>query len=408
MPNQEKQATPVRLAYIGCWYKNDMYSHNCSNLVDSLRTAGVEVDVVTSNCRCFSSAQSFAIAKDELINTNCSAVAIPHAPREPGKKHGMLKYLAVKVLRLDLILATARGFLYYKRARRADVIHFDQVLEAFGCIPLFIVAELAGHFGKRVVVTVHEIDPVQKKHKWLNRMYNKCAEVLVFSENMKRQVVALGAPAENIKVIRYGAVIPNLAPEVRTQYLYFGGHFILRGKGYPELLDALALLKAKGMKIPLVIYVGYGCNGLEEAKQLAIRKNVADMIQWRDFYTGEELAKVYQQSKACIIPFTGGSARHPLTCAMVNATPVIATRAVDIPEYLGDLGIYVDGSAASIVDAISEIETGRRTLSGLGEKLRAKALAELDYHKIAEQLSREYSRIGREQQLLQIQPTALA
>jgi hypothetical protein len=20
---------PVRLAYIGCWYKNDMYSHNC-------------------------------------------------------------------------------------------------------------------------------------------------------------------------------------------------------------------------------------------------------------------------------------------------------------------------------------------------------------------------------------------
>ena len=97
----------------------------------------------------------------------------------------------------------------------------------------------------------------------------------------------------------------------------------------------------------MVIYVGYGCNGLDEAKELAIRKNVADMIQWQDFYTGEELAKVYQQSKACIIPFTGGSARHPLTCAMVNATPVIATRAVDIPEYLGDLGIYIDGSGVS-------------------------------------------------------------
>jgi hypothetical protein len=33
---------------------------------------------------------------------------------------------------------------------------------------------------------------------------------------------------------------------------------------------------------------------------------------------------------------------------MVNATPVIATRAVDIPEYLGELGIYVDGTAESI------------------------------------------------------------
>ena len=408
MPNDAKQGPPVRLAYIGCWYKNDMYSHNCSNLVDSLRTAGMEVDVVTSNCRCFSSAQRFAIAKDELINSNCSPVAIPHAPREPGKKHGVLKYLAVRSLRLDLILATARGFLYYKRARRADVIHFDQVLEAFGCIPLFIIVTLASWFDKHVVVTVHEIDPIQKEHRWLNRMYNKCAEVLVFSENMKQQVIAFGAVAEKIKVIRYGAVIPNLVPAERVQYIYFGGHFIMRGKGYLELLDAFALLKSKGLKIPLVIYVGYGCNGLAEAKELAIRKNVADMIQWQDFYTGEELARVYQRSKACLIPFTGGSARHPLTCAMVNATPVIATRAVDIPEYLGDLGIYVDGSAASLVDAICEIESGRRNLGELGERLRARALAELDYHKIASELSREYSRIGGKEELLQIQPTAIA
>lgn len=394
MPNDLKQGTPVRLAYIGCWYKSDMYSHNCSNLVDALRAAGTEVDVVTSNCRCFSSAQRFGIAKDELINTNCSAVAIPHAPREPGKKHGTLKYLAVKILRLDLILATARGFLYYKRSRRADVIHFDQVLEAFGCIPLFIVTALAGLFEKSLVVTVHEIDPFQRKHKWINRMYGKCAEVFVFSENMKQQVVALGASTENIKVIRYGAVIPDLVRADRSHYLYFGGHFILRGKGYVELLDALVLLKSRGMKIPLVIYVGYGCNGLQEAKELAVRKNVADMIQWQDFYTGEELANVYQRSKACLIPFTGGSARHPLTCAMVNATPVIATRAVDIPEYLGELGIYIDGSAASIVDAICEIEGGRRDLSALGEKLRARALAELDYGKIGRELSEECARVS--------------
>lgn len=395
------QAKPVRLAYIGCWYKNDMYSHNCSNLVDSLRTAGTQVDVVTSNCRCFSSAQCFAIAQEELINTKCSAIAIPHAPREPGKKHGMLKYLAVKALRLDLFLATARGFLYFKRARHADVIHFDQVLEAFGCIPLYALTSFAARSHKRVVVTVHEIDPMQKKYKWINRMYDKCAEVLVFSENMKQQVVALGAEAGKIKVVRYGAVIPKLVPADRSHYIYFGGHFIMRGKGYPELVGALALLRAKGTKIRLVIYVGYGCNGLEEAKELANRKEVADMIQWQDFYTGEELAKVYQRSKACIIPFTGGSARHPLTCAMVNATPVIATRAVDIPEYLGELGIYIDGNAASIFHAISEIENGHKNVRALGENLRAKALAQLDYNKIAQELSQEYSRIGREP-LLQI------
>ena len=140
---------------------------------------------------------------------------------------------------------------------------------------------------------------------------------------------------------------------------------------------------------------------------MAAGKQLDDMITWQDFYSGEELAKVYQRSKACIIPFTGGSARHPLTCAMVNATPVIATRAVDIPEYLGALGIYIEGSAASIADAILDIENGRRSLDGLGEGLRAKALMELDYRNIAAELSKEYSRIAKPE-LLQIQPKTVA
>ena len=395
MANQTEHDNPVRLAYIGCWYKNDMYSHNCSNLVDSLRGAGMAVDVITSNCRCFSSAQRFSMAKEELINEQCSRIAIPHVPRTPGKKHGLLKYWAVKILRLDLISATARGFLYYKRSRHADVIHFDQVLEAFGCIPLFILISLANRSGKKVVVTVHEIDPFQLRHKRFNHLYNKCAEVLAYSENMKQQLVALGASADKIRVIRYGARIPELVAADRKQYIYFGGHNISRGKGYAELLDALVILKTRGVRIPLVVYVGYGCNGLEEAKRLAVQKNVADMIQWQDFYSADELANVYQHSKACIIPFTGGSARHPLTSAMVNATPVIATGAVDIPEYLGEIGIYIDGSAKSIADAVIEIENGGRDLKGLGEKLRAKALTDLDCSKIAQGLTREYSRIAR-------------
>ena len=408
MPDQATQETPVRMAYIGCWYKNDMYSHNCSNLVDSLRGTGMQVDVITSNCRCFSTAQKFAVGKDELINLQCSPVAIPHAPREPGMKHGLLKYLAVKALRLDLIFATARGFLYYKRARRAEVIHYDQVLEAFGCVPLFVLIILASWFGKRVVVTVHEIDPSQRAHKRLNRLYERCAEVLVYSENMKQQIVALGVPADKIKVIRYGALIPELSNYDRKNYIYFGGHNILKGKGYAELLDALALLKARDTPISIVIYVGYGCNGLAEAKETAIRRNVADMIEWQDFYSGAELAAVYQKSKACIIPYSGGSARHPLTCAMVNATPVIATRAVDIPEYLGEFGIYVDGSAVSIADAISQVESGQQSSRDFGKQLRAKALAELDYHKIAPELSREYLRIGRGERVPTVNSTTVA
>jgi len=384
-------SAPPRVAYIGCWYKNDMYSHNCSNLVDSLRAGGLKIDVVTSNCRCFSSAQRFDVSTDELINGNCAAMKIPHAPQNPGKSHGLLKYLIVKGFRLDIWLALARGVYYYRNSRQADVIHYDQVLEAFGSIPLFVLAMLAGLTHKRLMVTIHEIEPFQRAHRWMNRMYGKCEEVLVYSEDMKRAVVALGVAAEKIRVIRYGLVMPTLTQVRRTRYLYFGGHFILKDKGYPEFLGALKLLKTRGIAVQLLIYVGHGCNGLEEARAMADRAGVNDMIQWGEFFSGAELAAAYQASKACIVPYTGGSARHPLSSAMANGTPVIATRAADIPEYLGPLGIYIDGSAESIAKAICEIEDGTTDVAGLSRQMRNAAMAELDVVKIAADLSPIYS-----------------
>lgn len=381
-----------RISYIGCWYKNDMYSHNCSNFVDSLRDCGLHIDVVTANCRCFSSALQFDIAAGELINSNCTAVKLPHAPANPGKKkHGLLKYLAVKILRLDLWLAMARGFRYYRHTRSAAVIQYDQVLEAFGAIPLFVLLALTGRSRRRLIVAVHEIDPFQKKHRWINRMYRKCTQILVYSHNMKRELVALGIAPEKITPIRYGSVVSEIKPAARIGYIYFGGHFILRGKGYPELLGALQLLKSRKVPIRLLAYVGHGCNGLEEAKAMAASRGLDEMIEWGEFFSGTELAAAYQSRKACIIPYTGGSARHPVTTAMMNATPVIATRAADIPEYLGPLGIYVDGSAESIAHAITQAEGGEIDLAFLGAELRKVAAAELDVAKIAGSVAPMYS-----------------
>lgn len=385
-------AVQPRVSYIGCWYRNDLYSHNCSNFVEALRGRGLNIDVVTSNCRCFSSAQRFDIALDELINNRCTAVKLPHAPANPGrKKHGLLKYLAVKGFRLDLWLAVARGFLYYRRTRFADVIQYDQVLEAFGCIPLFLLAALAGHSRRRLIVAVHEIDPLQKKHRWINRMYKNCSEILVYSHQMKQALVELGVEADRITPIKYGAVMPELGQGARTRYIYFGGHFILRGKGYSEVLGALGLLRSRSVRICLLIYVGHGCNGLEEARAMASSRGLDDMIEWGEFFSGAQLAVAYQSCKACIVPYTGGSARHPITCAMANATPVIATRAVDIPEYLGPLGIYVDGSSESIANAICDVENGVVDLAGLGMELRMRAAADLDITKIADSVSKIYS-----------------
>lgn len=389
MPDTTPKSPDV--AFIGCWFNGDMYSHSCSNLVNSLRSQDVKINVVTSNCRCFSSSTKFDVSVDQLINKNCSAVKLPHAPQDPGLKHGRLKQFAVKGLRLDIWLAIARGFAYYKRAKKSELIHYDQVLEAFGSIPVYILSLLASFNKKRLFVTVHETDPYQKKHRWLNKLYSRCERVLVFSEHMKEEVVALGADPAKVTVTRYGAIIPTLIPRKRTRYIFFGGHNILRRKGFEEFLQALKILKAQGVKVDVLLYTGYGCNQLADARAMSVREGVDDMIEWSDFLSGDDLAAAYQSAKACIVPYTGGSARHPLTNAMVNATPVIGTRKVENPEYLGSLGLYIDGSAESIAKAIMDVENGAVDIEGLGQKLRQKAIDELAMDRVAANVRQLYA-----------------
>jgi hypothetical protein len=88
---------------------------------------------------------------------------------------------------------------------------------------------------------------------------------------------------------------------------------------------------------------------------------------------------------------------------MVNATPVVATRVVDIPEYLGDFGIYLDGSGESIAEPIMRVETRRVDVTAIGGRLRARAIAELDCLKIAEELSGMYAQILEEGATSQVQ-----
>jgi len=210
----------------------------------------------------------------------------------------------------------------------------------------------------------------------------------VFSEDMKGQLEQLGVRSEKISIIHAGTILPALSGVARDRYIFFGGHFILRGKGFPELIAALRLIKSKGERIQLVIYVGKGCNGLEEAMDIANRESVSDMILWKEFLYDSELAEAYQRSKACLIPYSSGSARHPATTAMANATPVIARRAIDMPEYLGDAAIYTDGSAESLATAILELDRDEERVKSLGLQLRSRAQSQFTFGGMAERLLR--------------------
>jgi hypothetical protein len=186
-------ARKMDVCMIGCWYKDDIYAHSCGNLIEEFKKQeGLNIKIVTSNCNCFSSAQRYSIAREELVSSNCDVVKIPYAPTDPNKKYGLTKYYIVKLLRLNFFFETARGISYFMKARDCEVIHFDQVLRSFGFLSFLTLLNLAKTFGKKVVVTVHELDPLQTRHKGLNRAYNKADKVIVHSEDLKADLTSGG------------------------------------------------------------------------------------------------------------------------------------------------------------------------------------------------------------------------
>jgi glycosyltransferase involved in cell wall biosynthesis len=159
-------------------------------------------------------------------------------------------------------------------------------------------------------------------------------------------------------------------------------------------LEALKIIKKKGRSLKLVVYVGEGCIGLEEGKR-RVREIGIDEITWSDFLYGRRLAEEYQKSIGCLIPYTGGSGRYPATSAMANATPVIATRKASLPEYLGDLGIFIkDESAEELAEAVIRLMDNPSEVTALGGKLRERVSERFNWDVVARKTLKVYEEIS--------------
>jgi len=338
----------------------------------------LKIKVVTSNCSCFSSSRKYSISRDELINNNCDIVKIPYIPLDPSKKYGSFKYYFLRLFKIYFISEILRGVLFFKKTKGFEIIHFDQALKSFGCLPFVTMLILAKLFNKKIIVTMHELDPIQEKYKKINDLYSKADKIVVFSEDFKEELIRLGIKRDRIENIGYGVPIEKIEVYKRDQFIYYGGHKLLKGKGFDTLLSALNNLKLKGRDFKLLIYSG-NATGINEGKELVRDMGLERFITWSEFLYGTKLSEAYQKSIACIIPYTGGAGRYPATTAMANATPVIATRKASLPEYIGDIGIYIkEDSAEELADAMVYLIENPDYVKSIGEKLRHRAVGRFD------------------------------
>jgi glycosyltransferase involved in cell wall biosynthesis len=122
-----------------------------------------------------------------------------------------------------------------------------------------------------------------------------------------------------------------------------------------------------------------------EGKDLAKTFGVEDYLEWPYRPMGEAVTNLYQKSLFCIIPFTKGSACYPVTTAMANGTPVIATREAGVPEYLRDLGIYVEkNSPDQLAQSMIKVMDEPSILTEYGPKMTEQAMKLYSWNVVAD------------------------
>ena len=137
---------------------------------------------------------------------------------------------------------------------------------------------------------------------------------------------------------------------------------LVEKKGFDRLVAACALLKQRGARLRCVILGEDGDAGAALREQIAAL-DIADVVQLQGAVAQDRLREIYRGAHAfalpCRITADGDRDGFPnvLAEAMAMGVPVVTTPISGIPEMIDDgvHGLLVDGSAASLADAIERL-----------------------------------------------------
>jgi len=236
----------------------------------------------------------------------------------------------------------------YRAARRAaaalarEGFEFD-LIDAHYFYPDGVAAALlARHLGKPLIITARGSDVTQLPDYRLPRAMIRwaagvAAGIVTVSQSLKDGLVALGVPAEKIRVLRNGVDLQAFRPVDRAAaraalgiegtLLLSVGHLIPR-KGHDLAIAALAQLPDATLVI-----VG---EGPEEGrlKAAAVRLGVAPRVRFLGARPHGALAALYSAADLLLLLSTREGWANVLLEAMACGTPVVATPAGGTPEVL--------------------------------------------------------------------------
>jgi glycosyltransferase involved in cell wall biosynthesis len=376
----------MKVKIISCWF-NTSYAVYTNGLRKALeRELGSEVGVIASNCGCHDPMDGV------FFNRNCEYFDFPHMgywrSENPVKRW---------------IRLSSRQVLYHERAKKylqrtgdANVLHFQQTLNAYGSLTLFNWLKMPSDAAR--VVTVHELDDYQRDYPKTNLIYNSADGILVHAGDLKEELIALGVQRELIDVVEHGVDLgttPAVA-EDRQGIIFYGGHKINAGKGLETLCQAIARIRERlgtAATPCLKIFGYYGEDTQSYGQRCADEAGVADQVRWLNRLEPDEIAREFRRSELCVLPFIGSFAGMAAGVAMANGVPVIGTRRAGLPEHLGDAGVWIEPKdVEGLTNAIADMLHDRKLRDGIVAKGMARARDVLNWDAVAHKTIETYGK----------------
>ena len=382
----------MRVTFICCPFKTSFGSYTDSLKAAIEKKTGDTVQWVGSNCGCgdpIEKGRQFQIPKSQCDYFElpiCTDTVSKTAWKRPLKSITRSVFLPI------------RGKRYASLSKNAEVVHFQQILNAYGSKVVFTWLQQPSDASR--IVTVHELDADQLQAPKSNEIYNLADGIIVHCEEMKQHLIRLGVREEKIHVLLHGVSLPASQPaNAREGIVFYGGHKLMSGKGLETLFKAMSIIQRKmTARAPLLkIHGHYGTDIPQEALQLAARHEVADRIVWLNQIPDEDVVRLYQHSLLCALPYTGSFAGFAASTAAACRLPVVCTRKAGLPDHLGETAVWIDeNNPEQLAERMIELINNEPCRRRLGDQLFERAQALLQWDVIADQTLGLYEDLSRE------------
>lgn len=265
-------------------------------------------------------------------------------------------------------------------AARIDVMHFALQNGFSTAIPSIYVPHDLQHRHHPEFFSLYEL-------RWRETIYrclaHQAAQVVALTRWGKQDIIeGLGIPPERVRVIGWAPVLHAYehvedrsldATRVRlrlaTDYAFYPAQ-TFRHKNHVRLIEALGVLRRRGLRVPLVC-----CGRRGDAFPAAVRRirrlGLEDQVRFLGFVSPAEMQALYHFSRLVVFPSLFEGFGMPVQEAFLAGVPVACSSTTSLPEIAGDAAIMFDPySVDAIADAIARVWTDRTLASGLVERGR--------------------------------------